>query len=519
MAPLSSSSAVSSAAPNTITIEEDQAGFCGVNGVIDTKHAGYKGSGFIDTVNEAGATIEWQVNASELAEYSITIRYALAEGASRGGTLVANGNAGVMAGFDLAPTGAWTKWAEETRAITLNAGSNRLVMTADTAAGFSNIDSISISGPAVAPEACAALASSSSMAGQSSSTATSAPYVPPIGTGTTTPKQSSTQLIGFATLNGGTTGGAGGKVVMAGTGSQINAAICGRAAKDTPIIIQVNGTINHGNTSKSSGSCSTADDVIDLKGVSNISIIGVGNRAVFDQLGIHIRDASNIILQNLHIKNVKKSGSPTSNGGDAIGMESGVYNVWVDHCTLEASGGEGDGYDSLLDMKSTVKYVTVSYTHYRNSGRGGLLGHNDTPVNNGPATFHHNYYENMDSRLPLIRESTVHSFNNYFDGITKTGINARAGGQVKVENNYFENARNPLGTFYADESVMGLWEVGGNIFTDTVRWEIDTGNKEFYPAGPDVKSTTTVQTSYSYELDAAADVPGIVKANVGFGKL
>lgn len=73
---------------------------------------------------------------------------------------------------------------------------------------------------------------------------------------------------------------------------------------------------------------------------------------------MHLRNTSNIVIQNLHIQNVKKSGSPLSNGGDAIGLETSVTNVWIDHNTLEASGGESDGYDSLLD---TVQWATVRW--------------------------------------------------------------------------------------------------------------------------------------------------------------
>jgi hypothetical protein len=54
-----------------------------------------------------------------------------------------------------------------------------------------------------------------------------------------------------------TTGGAGGTPITASTGTQINAALCARASVSTPIIIRVNGTINHGNTTKASGSCDT----------------------------------------------------------------------------------------------------------------------------------------------------------------------------------------------------------------------------------------------------------------------
>ena len=163
---------------------------------------------------------------------------------------------------------------------------------------------------------------------------------------------------GFHTQNGGTTGGQGGQVVQASTGKQIHEALCNRNTSETPIIIQVSGTINHGNTEKVSGdSCNTAEDKIELKDIANVTLIGVGSGATFDQLGIHIRNSQNIIIRNVHVKNVKKSGSPTSNGGDAIGIEKDVRNVWVDHVTLEASGGESDGYDGLFDVKDNSKYI------------------------------------------------------------------------------------------------------------------------------------------------------------------
>ncbi|RPF23275.1 pectate lyase [Myceligenerans xiligouense] len=313
---------------------------------------------------------------------------------------------------------------------------------------------------------------------------------------------------GYATQNGGTTGGAGGATVRATTGTEIHEALCSRASSDTPITIEVEGTINHGNTSKVSGdSCNTADDVIELKQISNVTLIGVGSGAVFDQLGIHVRESSNIIIQNLTVRNVKKSGSPTSNGGDAIGMESGVRNVWADHLTLEASGGESEGYDALFDLKNDTKYVTLSYSILRNSGRGGLVGSSDSDTGNGPVTYHHNLYENIDSRTPLLRAGTGHTYNNHFVGLVKSGINSRLGAKVKVENNYFQDSANPLGTFYTDE--MGYWEVSGNIW-DNITW--DSGD---HPAGPNPQSTTSVSIPYGYTLDGAECVPNLLQQTAG----
>ncbi|BCY08351.1 polysaccharide lyase family 1 protein [Actinoplanes sp. L3-i22] len=315
---------------------------------------------------------------------------------------------------------------------------------------------------------------------------------------------------GFATQNGGTTGGAGGTTVRATTGTQIHQALCGRASASTPIIIEVTGTINHGNTTKVSGdSCNTAADKIELKDISNVTIVGVGG-AVFDQLGIHLRNASNIIIQNVTVQNVKKSGSPTSNGGDAIGMETDVHNVWVDHATLIASGGEDAGYDGLFDMKDNTNYVTLSYSILRNSGRGGLVGSSDSDLANGPITFHHNWYENIDSRTPLLRGATAHIYNNYYHSLNESGINPRAGGKAKVDNNYFQDSKDVLGTFYTD--LPGYWQVSGNTF-DNVTWSAP--GTDTNPAGPNPVSNTTVSIPYSYTLDGTSCVPAVVKATAG----
>ncbi|MCK8436216.1 polysaccharide lyase family 1 protein [Streptomyces sp. D2-8] len=319
---------------------------------------------------------------------------------------------------------------------------------------------------------------------------------------------------GYATQNGGTTGGAGGQTVRATTGTAIHQALCGRASTSTPITIEVTGTVNHANTKKVSGdSCDTADGVIELKKVSNVTIIGVGSGALFDQLGIHIRESKNIIIQNVTVRNVKKSGSPTSNGGDAIGIERNVRNVWIDHTTLEASGGESEGFDGLFDLKDNTQYVTLSYSVLRNSGRGGLVGNSESDRTNGYITYHHNRYENIDSRAPLLRGGIAHIYNNHYVRLNESGINSRAGARAKVDNNYFEDSKDVLGTFYTDEA--GYWQVGGNVF-DNVTWS--SPGSENHPAGPDPKSNTTVSIPYAFSPDAANCVPDVVNRTAGANK-
>lgn len=313
------------------------------------------------------------------------------------------------------------------------------------------------------------------------------------------------------------TGGNGGSVVTASTGTAIHAAICGRANDDTPLVIMVDGTITPGNTSKQSGSCNTADGVIELKDISNVSLIGVGTKGVLDQVGVHIRASSNIIVQNLTIKNVRKSNTSTpSNGGDAIGMESDVDRVWIDHNLIFGSTTEGEEHDGLIDFKSNTTNVTVSYNHLHTGGRGGLIASSDSGDDGSTnVTFHHNWYQNLTSRTHLIREADAHIYNNYYIDIHSTGINARNGAHLLIEGNYFTEARNPLGTFYYLTN-PGVWEVEDNTFDASVVWEEAEDEK---PAGPNVESTGSVSVAYDYSVDPSECVPAIVQANAGVGKL
>ena len=313
------------------------------------------------------------------------------------------------------------------------------------------------------------------------------------------------------------TGGEGGDVVTASTGTEIHKAICDRAADDTPLIIMVDGTITPGNTLKQSGSCNTADGVIELKEISNISLIGVGTNGVLDQIGVHIRSSSNIIVQNLTIKNVRKSNTDTpSNGGDAIGMESDVHDIWIDHNLIHGSTTEGEEHDGLIDMKANTTDVTISYNHMHTSGRGGLVCSNDDGDDGSTRiTWHHNWYENLNSRTHLVREALGHFYNNYYSQILSTGINCRNGASLLIEGNYFTDARNPLGTFFYLDN-PGTYEVHDNFFDSNIVWEEASDQ---IPAGPDVQSTGSVSVPYSYALDTAQDTPAIVQANVGVGKI
>lgn len=82
--------------------------------------------------------------------------------------------------------------------------------------------------------------------------------------------------------------------------------------------------------------------------------------------------------------------------------------------------------------------------------QGSLIGHSDS--NSGEdtgklhVTYHHNYFTNVNSRLPSIRFGTGHIYSSCYENNPTSGINSRMGAQVLAENNYFLNVPQALVT-------------------------------------------------------------------------
>ena len=531
---VAASSTPASSAPSSQTIVYQAESGSLSQAAVESNHSGFTGSGFVNFDNLVGSSAQWTVNQASAGTATITFRYANGTTSNRAMSISVNGTV-INSSLAFNGTGAWATWAEQSMTTQLNAGSNVIRAVSTTSDGGPNLDQLSVTGGTVVVNSSSSQSSVAPSSVPASSVAPSsvpASSIAPSSSSVANTSSSASsnngairpaKMEGFA-AHAGVTGGAGGSVVTVSTGTELNAALCGRSTMSEPIVIRVNGTINHGNTTAQG--CNTQADVIEIKAMSNISILGVGTNALFDEMGIHVRDASNIIIQNVHIRNVKKSGSPTSNGGDAIGLETNVDRVWIDHNWLEASGGEKDGYDSLLDMKAGVTNVTVSYNLYNDSSRAGLIGSSDSDNKNTNITFHHNWYKNIEQRTPLIRHALVHMYNNYWsnDSIDHMfhAINSRMNAKALVESNYFYNVNNPL-LASDDSDVAGCWQTNNdNTVLPYIYYSRTVGNGALVipeVVSGQLQSTCSVSVPYAVQMDAAANVPAIVMANAGVGKI
>jgi len=331
------------------------------------------------------------------------------------------------------------------------------------------------------------------------------------------------RLTGFATLEGmgqnGTTGGSGGAPVQVST------------LNDLVRYLQTNVTLR----------VEIMND-IDLSPLANASqgfpanyptgeILVNSNKTIYSKNGAAIRRGSlrigkgpngkhNIIIRNLRFRDLwvlDPSGNYDTYGWDYISIESGSHHIWVDHCDFEQV------YDGMVDIKGGSDFVTVSWNVFRLQKKGNLVGASDNAdeIDRGHlnVTFHHNWYDRVDERMPRMRFGNAHVFNLYCNNLGGRGIQSTAEAATLVENVFFLHPRSgsrptveenggPTGTVkVVNSTIVNL--PGVNVQFRQFGHSNFTFNAPFAGAAP----------PYPYTLDAVADVPGIVTNYAGVGRI
>lgn len=134
-----------------LRIQENAAGFCGVDGVVEGSNTGFTGTGYVNTDNQVGASASWAVNVPQTGTYSLVVRYASIS--ERPATLSVNGSA-VVNNFAASNTGAWTNWQAISVDVALRQGNNQLQLSAAGADGLANIDFIELANSQATPGTC-----------------------------------------------------------------------------------------------------------------------------------------------------------------------------------------------------------------------------------------------------------------------------------------------------------------------------------------------------------------------------
>jgi glucose/arabinose dehydrogenase len=106
---------------------------------VDDNFAGYSGTGFVNTPNSAGSYVEFTVNAVRAGNAKLALRYANGTTADRPADIAVNGTV-VKSGYSFPSTSTWSAWTTTTVSVPVDAGSNKIRLTATGSGGLANTD-------------------------------------------------------------------------------------------------------------------------------------------------------------------------------------------------------------------------------------------------------------------------------------------------------------------------------------------------------------------------------------------
>ncbi|MCX5007973.1 polysaccharide lyase family 1 protein [Streptomyces sp. NBC_00638] len=287
-----------------------------------------------------------------------------------------------------------------------------------------------------------------------------------------------TSPVGFGA---GTTGGGSATAVTVTTLDAFKTAVTGSSAK----VVKVNGLIS-------------LSGQVDIG--SNTTVLGVGSASGFTGGGLRLKKVTNVVVRNL---NISKPVAPA----DGITVQAST-KVWIDHNAFSSDRDHGkDYYDGLLDITHASDYVTVSWNTFKDHYKGSLVGHSDSNSSEDTGhlrvTYHHNWFNNINSRIPSLRFGTGHFYDNYVVG-AETAVHSRMGAQMLVENNVFRSTAVAV-TTNRDSDVDGYANLTGN--------DLGGAATEISRVG------TFTKPSYSYTAEPASTVVASVTSGAGAGKL
>lgn len=216
-----------------------------------------------------------------------------------------------------------------------------------------------------------------------------------------------------------------------------------------------------------------------VSGLSLIDIQKIDGLTIFSQNGATIRhaewnvkDTNNLIIRNLKFDEMWEWDEATKGDYDkndwdyiTLGDGSDATKVWIDHCTFYKS------YDGIVDIKGASNGITISWTQilsgdssngefikaqmdyleankasmvmYNKLRTGGLTqdqitqvastvkkGHLIGATEKNPenaslqVSLHHNYYKDLQDRMPRLRNGDVQVFNLFADSSNARAIKA-----------------------------------------------------------------------------------------------
>ncbi|GAA3931459.1 T9SS type A sorting domain-containing protein [Chitinophaga oryziterrae] len=311
--------------------------------------------------------------------------------------------------------------------------------------------------------------------------------------------QTQCAVVGWASQNGGVTGGGTATATVVTNYNDLKTAITSSSVK----VVHISGTI----TIPSAGRISLQDQ-------SGKTIYGLpGSKLVStdqtkDGSGIlYVKRCSNIIFRNVTLEG---PGAYDTDGWDNMTLDNST-NIWIDHCEYQ------DGMDGNLDIKNMADYITVTWCKFiylkapRAGGPGGsddhrfsdLFGSSDGATGDRGhlrVTMQHCWWaQGCKERMPRVRFGKVHMVNNFFNStVASKCVTAGFEADLLVESNVFENVNNAITTM---DNTFTAVTSRNNIFTNT--------------SGDTTNSGAAFTPPYTLTITSAANVKSLVTAGAG----
>lgn len=176
---------------------------------------------------------------------------------------------------------------------------------------------------------------------------------------------------------------------------------------------------------------------VELTVGSNTTIVGLGDSAVLKGASLQVRDADNVIVRNLELRDAYDCfpvWQPNTGGlgdwktaYDTLWLR-GATHVWIDHVTASDKGHPDEDeptyfgrnylrHDGLLDITNASDLVTVSWSRFADHDKAMLIGNGDTATGDRGklrVTLHHNEFASVVQRAPRVRFGQVHVYNNRY---------------------------------------------------------------------------------------------------------
>lgn len=244
-------------------------------------------------------------------------------------------------------------------------------------------------------------------------------------------------MAGFATQNGGTTGGKGYSEVTVDNVSDLKS----YAKAGNKIIYVKPGTY-----------------MGPVEVGSNVTIYGYQGAIIAQPSSgsaMKLSGSKNVIIRNLKFKGV---GAHDDDDEDCLQVNHESKNVWIDHVDVY------DGHDGNLDITNASDYVTISWTKfsYTSASSGhqfsNLIGNSKTKTSDRGhlnVTIHHTWWaDGVVERMPRVRFGKVHVANNLFDSKDASYcVRAAIEADIRIERNVFIGVQKALDLYTSDGAI------------------------------------------------------------------